>query len=71
MMEEQKDNFDALSYEEMIGRLEKLIHRMEKGDLPLEESLGAFEEGMELIAAAKGRLDAYRIKIDETVSKEH
>ena len=35
-------------FEEILGRLRGLVERLEGGNLPLEESLRAFEEGMEL-----------------------
>ncbi len=60
---------NELTYEEIIGKLEALIQRMESGELPLEQSLLSFEEGMSLIQAAKGKLDAYRKKIDDTISE--
>ena len=38
-----------LSFEEAIKRLETIVHRLEAGNIPLEESLKLFEEGMRLI----------------------
>lgn len=58
-----------LTYEEIIGKLEALIQKMDNGELPLEQSLLSFEEGMNLIQAAKGKLDAYRKKIDDAISE--
>ena len=58
---------NELTYEEIIGKLEALIQRMESGELPLEQSLLSFEEGMRLIQSAKGKLEAYRKKIDDTI----
>ena len=70
-MEELKsDELNQLSYEEMMTRLEQIIARMDSGNVPLEESLRAFNEGMALIQAARNKLDAYRIKIEETAQEE-
>ncbi len=41
--EAQKPNF-----EQSIKELEAIVERMEAGDLPLEESLQAFERGIEI-----------------------
>ena len=60
---------NELSYEEMIAQLEALIRKMESGELPLEQSLQSFEEGMKLIRAARNKLDAYRKKVDGTISE--
>lgn len=35
-------------FEDALARLETIVGRMEKGDLPLDESLKIFEEGVRL-----------------------
>ncbi|MBR5500378.1 MAG: exodeoxyribonuclease VII small subunit [Clostridia bacterium] len=57
----------ALSYEELMNRLEQLIARMDDGNMPLEDSLQAFDEGMLLIQIAREKLESYRARIEETV----
>lgn len=57
----------ALSYEELMNRLEHLIARMDDGNMPLEDSLQAFDEGMLLIQIAREKLESYRARIEETV----
>ena len=37
------------SFEQMMSRLEGLVARMEGGNLSLEESIQAFEEGIKLV----------------------
>ena len=34
-------------FEDILGRLRGIVERLEGGNLPLEDSLRAFEEGME------------------------
>ena len=38
----------AISFEEALKELEQLVETMEKGELPLEESLKSFERGIQL-----------------------
>ena len=38
----------APSFEEGMKRLEEIVEKLEGGDLPLEQSVKLFEEGMEL-----------------------
>ncbi|MFQ5893911.1 MAG: exodeoxyribonuclease VII small subunit [Nitrospinota bacterium] len=38
-----------LKFEDALARLEQLVHMLEGGNLPLEESLQAFEEGIGLV----------------------
>ncbi|WP_369902672.1 exodeoxyribonuclease VII small subunit [Bacillus manliponensis] len=37
-----------LSFEEAITKLEQLVSKLEQGDVPLEEAISYFKEGMEL-----------------------
>ena len=46
------------TFEEQMSALEAVVARLEHGELPLEESVRLFEEGMRLTAACRGELDA-------------
>ena len=55
-MESKKQNpssADELSFEQILSRLGHLVEQLERGDMPLEESLKVFEEGVQ----TKGRED--------------
>ena len=39
---------NKLSFEEAISQLEHLVSKLEQGDVPLEEAISYFKEGMEL-----------------------
>ena len=41
-------NNKDVSFEKALARLEELVCKLEEGNLPLEESLGLFAEGIEL-----------------------
>ena len=43
-----KQKTETASFEEALSELEALVERMESGDLTLEESLAAFEQGISL-----------------------
>jgi exodeoxyribonuclease VII small subunit len=51
------------TFEESLKQLETIVDKLEKGDLPLEESLRLFEEGMKLSAGCKQELDAAEGKV--------
>ena len=51
------------SFEESLKKLESIVDQLEKGDLPLEDSLKLFEEGVGLSAACKKELDAAEGKV--------
>ena len=40
---------ESMQFETAMTRLEQIVRQMEKGDLPLEESLKLFEEGTALV----------------------
>lgn len=46
-----------LSFEEALARLEALVAALEGGDLPLEEALRRFEEGVRLTRLCTARLE--------------
>jgi exodeoxyribonuclease VII small subunit len=43
-------------FEEALAELESLVQRLEKGELPLEDSLAAFERGVGLVRTLSERL---------------
>jgi len=45
-----------ISFEQMMERLEALVSRLERGDLSLEESIQAYEEGTKLAKQCKAVL---------------
>ena len=47
------------TFEENMTRLEEIVTRLEKGDVPLSQSLSLFEEGTRLAAACRTELEEY------------
>ena len=43
----------AMSFEQSLDRLEEIVRHLEKGDLPLNDSLALYEEGTALIASSR------------------
>lgn len=54
----------ADKFENALKRLEEVVCRLEGGELPLEESLKAFEEGMKLAAFCSARLDEAEKRVE-------
>lgn len=59
------DNPETPDFERTMAELEETVRRLEAGDLPLEDSLAAFEKGIALVRALHTRLDAVQTRIDE------
>lgn len=48
---------DQPSFAERLAALETIVKRMESGELPLEASLAAYTEGMQLLQACQTSLE--------------
>ncbi len=51
-------------FEEALKRLEKIVSRLEEGDISLEESLKLFEEGIRLSRFCNQKLDEAEKKVE-------
>ena len=54
---------EALSYEQAVARLAQIVNDLEKGNMPLAQSLGLFEEGTALMKRCTELLDAAEQKV--------
>ncbi len=60
----------AASFEDNLKSLEALVDRLESGDLPLEEALKAFEEGVKLTRACNEALTRAELKVQQLKASE-
>ena len=51
------EEIKGASFEQMLQRLEGIVRVLEKGEASLEESLGLYAEGAELIRICSARLN--------------
>ena len=56
-------NANNKSFEENMQRLEQIVRAMERGDVPLEESLKLFREGTELVESCGKLLDEAELQV--------
>jgi exodeoxyribonuclease VII small subunit len=54
----------ALKFEDALARLETIVTELEKGDLPLNDSLRMFEEGIKLSKTCLKMLDDAERKVE-------
>lgn len=52
------------TFEDALSRLESIVAQLEDGDLPLEESLKLFEEGIKLSRFCNQRLNEAQKKVE-------
>ena len=56
-------NINNKGFEENMQRLEQIVRAMERGDVPLEESLKLFREGTELVESCGKLLDEAELQV--------
>ena len=61
---------EKVDFESSLAELEKLVESMEKGELTLEESLQAYEKGIELTNRCRSVLEDAKKRIDDLSKQE-
>lgn len=56
------------SFEQNMMRLEQIVRAMERGDVPLEESLKLFQEGTGLVQSCGKLLDEAELQVKKIVA---
>jgi exodeoxyribonuclease VII small subunit len=58
------------SFEDQMAELEKVVDRLERGDLTLEENVSLFERGVQLSNACKAQLASAESRIQVLLEPE-
>ncbi|MEE4154091.1 MAG: exodeoxyribonuclease VII small subunit [Erythrobacter sp.] len=61
-------DIEAMSFEEALRALEVIVGQLERGDVPLDQSITLYERGERLRAACQKRLDAAQARIEKIVT---
>lgn len=56
------------SFEQNMARLEQIVRAMERGDVPLEESLKLFQEGTKLVHSCNKLLDEAQLQVKKIMT---
>ncbi|OGQ04522.1 MAG: exodeoxyribonuclease VII small subunit [Deltaproteobacteria bacterium RIFCSPLOWO2_01_44_7] len=59
-----------MKFETAVEKLESIVRKLENGDLTLEESLKAFEEGIGLARSCEKILKEAKGKVEQLIKKE-
>ena len=65
----KQSNDAEVDFESALKELETLVSRMESGELSLDESLKAFERGIELTRKCQSSLEAAELRV-QTLTKD-
>jgi exodeoxyribonuclease VII small subunit len=58
-------------FETAVTELEEIVRGLERGDLPLDEALKAFEKGMKLVKFCSDKLEEAEKKVTMLVQTEN
>lgn len=61
-------NQENKTFEQNMQRLEQIVRAMERGDVPLEESLNLFREGTELVRSCGKLLDDAELQVKKVMT---
>ena len=64
-----KNNSQLKDFEKSLSQLEKIVKRMEAGELGLEESLNQFEKGIELAKNCQDTLSNAEFRVEQLIEK--
>lgn len=59
------------TFEAVLENLEQITHRLESGDLPLNEALNEFEKGIQLARLGQQQLEQAEQRVQILLSDEH
>ncbi len=61
---------EEMSYEEAVKKLEEIVDRLENAEIPLEESLTSFQEGIALSNYCRKKLAEIEYRVDYLLKEE-
>ena len=61
-------NQKNVSFEQNMQRLEQIVRAMERGDVPLEESLKLFQEGTDLVRSCNQLLEQAHLQVKKIMT---
>ena len=61
-------NQPNMTFEQNMQRLEQIVRAMERGDVPLEESLKLFQEGTDLVRKCGNLLDEAELQVKKIMT---
>lgn len=57
-------------FEDALEKIEDIVKKMEAGDMPLDEALKSFEEGIKLIRFCSAKLDDAQRRVEVLLGEE-
>jgi exodeoxyribonuclease VII small subunit len=62
---------EELSFEQALAELEAIVDRLDRGEVPLEQSIEAYERGTALRRHCERKLSEARLRVERLVENEN
>jgi exodeoxyribonuclease VII small subunit len=66
----KREEASSPAFEDILSRLGTVVERLESGEMPLEESLALFEEGVRLSRVGAARLDEAERRVERLLHED-
>ncbi|WP_042355097.1 exodeoxyribonuclease VII small subunit [Bacillus rubiinfantis] len=63
-------NDNKLTFEEAMMKLEKIVEKLEEGDVPLEEAITFYKDGMELSKLCHDKLKSVEEQLTQIITED-
>ncbi len=70
VVQAKREEASSPAFEEILSRLSTVVERLESGEMPLEESLTLFEEGVQLSRLGAARLDEAERRVERLLRED-
>lgn len=67
-MAKATETTEKVSFEQAMQRLEAIVGRLEQGDLPLDQALSTFEEGVGLVKRCQKELADAELRVEKILT---
>ncbi|MGY0693035.1 exodeoxyribonuclease VII small subunit [Virgibacillus sp. FSP13] len=64
------ETHEETSFEEAMLELEKIVERLEEGDVPLEKAISYYQEGMKLSKLCNDKLKQVQAKMTQIMNEQ-
>ena len=69
MTDQPQEAKPAPTFEASLAELEKVVHELENGDLPLERALELFERGVQLSECCRKQLEEAETRVEVLIKR--
>ncbi|SFP23554.1 exodeoxyribonuclease VII small subunit [Salibacterium halotolerans] len=66
----EEEHQEEVSFEQAMDKLEKIVEKLEEGEVPLEKAIAMYQEGMSLSSTCHEKLRQVENQMDRIVEED-